>query len=112
MRHLIALGWVTTLSIVLGPPGLRAEEKKPEGKAPDAAADKAKDKDARGQTAEGEKKFRDFNEVTKGAEKIDGLFTLHRKDEHLYAEVKPDQMTSPCWRRSTSRAAWGWPGSR
>lgn len=38
-----------------------------------------------------EKKFRDFNEVIKGSEKIDGLFTLHRKDEHLYAEIKPDQ---------------------
>jgi hypothetical protein len=40
-------------------------------------------------------KYRDFNEVTKGAEKIDGLFTLHRKDEHLYAEIKPMQFDQP-----------------
>ena len=32
---------------------------------------------------------------TKGAEKIDGLFTLHRKDEHLYAEIKPNQFDQP-----------------
>ena len=51
MRQLIALGLVATLSIALGPAGLQAQEKKPEGKAPDAAADKAKDgpgQDARG----------------------------------------------------------------
>ena len=42
-----------------------------------------------------EKKFRDFAEVTKGAEKIDGLFTLHHKDEHLYAEIKPNQFDQP-----------------
>src|SRR5262245_56794908 len=32
-----------------------------------------------------EKKYRDFGEVAKGAEKIDGLFTLYKKDDHLYA---------------------------
>ena len=36
-----------------------------------------------------EKKFRDYAEVMRGSDKIDGLFTLHRKDEHLYAEIKP-----------------------
>jgi hypothetical protein len=35
--------------------------------------------------------FRDFNEVTQGAEKIDGLFTLYKKDTHLYAEIRPNQ---------------------
>jgi hypothetical protein len=35
--------------------------------------------------------LRDFNEVTRGAEKIDGLFTLHKSGEHLYAEIRPDQ---------------------
>ena len=39
--------------------------------------------------------FRDFNEVTRGAEKIDGLFTLHKKDDHLYAEIRPDQLNQP-----------------
>ena len=41
------------------------------------------------------KKFRDFAEVTKDAEKIDGLFTLHHKDDHLYAEIKPNQFDQP-----------------
>lgn len=42
-----------------------------------------------------EKKYRDFAEVTKGSEKIDGLFTLHKKDDHLYAEIKPFQFDQP-----------------
>ena len=41
------------------------------------------------------KKFRDFAEVVKDADKIDGLFTLHRKDDHLYAEIKPNQLDQP-----------------
>lgn len=93
MRHRIALGWIATLAIVLGATGLRAEDKKPEGPAPDAAADRAKDSRAHG--PEGDKKFRDFQEVTKDAEKIDGLFRLHRKDEHLYAEIRQDQLDKP-----------------
>jgi Met-zincin/Domain of unknown function (DUF5117)/Domain of unknown function (DUF5118) len=40
-------------------------------------------------------RFRDFNEVTRGAEKIDGLFTLHKKDDHLYAEIKMMQFDQP-----------------
>ena len=42
-----------------------------------------------------DKKYRDFNEVTKGAERLDGLFTLFRKDDHLYAEIKPYQFDQP-----------------
>src|SRR5262249_41792707 len=38
---------------------------------------------------------RDFAEVTKGSEKIDGLFTLHHKDDHLYAEIRPHQFDQP-----------------
>src|SRR4051794_260107 len=41
------------------------------------------------------KKFRDFDEVVRGARRIDGFFTLHRKDEHLYAEVRPHQFDEP-----------------
>lgn len=41
------------------------------------------------------KKFRDFAEVTKGAEKIEGLFNLYRKDDHLYAEIRPNQFDQP-----------------
>lgn len=42
-----------------------------------------------------EKKYRDFAEVTKGAKKYEGLFTLHEKDDHLYAEIKPFQFDQP-----------------
>ncbi|WZO99579.1 zinc-dependent metalloprotease [Isosphaeraceae bacterium EP7] len=40
-------------------------------------------------------KFRDFNEVTSGSQKFEGLFTLHKKDDHLYAEIKPFQFEQP-----------------
>jgi hypothetical protein len=43
----------------------------------------------------GPRRFRDFNEVVRGAEKIDGLFTLHKKEDHLYAEIKPFQFDQP-----------------
>ena len=33
-------------------------------------------------------KFKDFNEVTKGTTKYDGLFTLYRTNDLLYAEIK------------------------
>ena len=32
---------------------------------------------------------------TQGAEKIDGLFTLHKKGDHLYAEIRHDQFNQP-----------------
>ena len=51
--------------------------------------------------------FRDFNEVTKGAEKIDGLFTLHKKDEHLYAEIKP-QPVRPAAPGADRRSPGAW----
>ncbi len=39
--------------------------------------------------------FRDFNEVTRTAEKTDGLFTLYKTGDHLYAEIRPDQFNQP-----------------
>src|SRR5438445_12039457 len=92
MRRIIVIGWAAALAVSLGA-ALRADDdKKPEGKAPEPTADKAKGEHK--QDAE-EKKFKDFAEVTKGSEKIDGLFTLHRKDEHLYAEIKQNQFDQP-----------------
>ena len=42
-----------------------------------------------------EKKFRDFDDVVRGSSKTEGYFTLHRKDEHLYAEITPRQFDEP-----------------
>jgi hypothetical protein len=41
------------------------------------------------------KKYRDFAEVTAGATRHDGLYTLFQKDDHLYAEIKPFQFEQP-----------------
>src|SRR5271166_2401510 len=41
------------------------------------------------------KKFQDFNELTKDAKKYDGFITLHEKEQHLYAEIKPQQLDQP-----------------
>lgn len=40
-------------------------------------------------------KYKEFSEVTKDAEKLEGLFTLYRKDEHLYAEIESKQFDQP-----------------
>lgn len=34
-----------------------------------------------------EKKYEDFDKLAKGAKEYDGLFKLHQKDDHLYAEI-------------------------
>ena len=43
----------------------------------------------------GQRKYGDFTELTKDATKYDGLFTLHKKDDNLYAEIKPNQFNQP-----------------
>jgi hypothetical protein len=45
--------------------------------------------------ADSAKKFEDFDKVVKGAKEYEGLFKLYHKDEHLYAEIKPDQLDKP-----------------
>jgi hypothetical protein len=42
-----------------------------------------------------EKKFADFDSVVKGAKEYEGLFRLHHKDEHVYAEIHPSQFDKP-----------------
>ncbi|HWG42078.1 MAG TPA: zinc-dependent metalloprotease [Gemmataceae bacterium] len=41
------------------------------------------------------KKFDDFDKTVKGAKQYDGLFRLFHKEEHLYAEIRPDQLDKP-----------------
>jgi hypothetical protein len=42
-----------------------------------------------------EKKYEDFDKVTKGAKEYEGLFKLYQKDDHLYAEIRPEQFDRP-----------------
>lgn len=37
------------------------------------------------------KKYEDFDKVTQGAKDYEGLFRLYLKDNHLFAEIRPDQ---------------------
>ncbi len=41
------------------------------------------------------KKYRDFNEVTAGTTRHEGLFSLYQKEDHLFAEIKPFQFDQP-----------------
>jgi hypothetical protein len=68
MSRIVMGAWAAALAVAMGSGGSWAQEPASKREAP-------------------EKKFRDFAEVIKGSDKIDGLFTLHRKDDHLYAEV-------------------------
>src|SRR5205823_4885895 len=43
----------------------------------------------------GEKKFEDFDKLVKGAKEYDGLFKLFKKEDKLYAELKPMQLDRP-----------------
>ncbi len=40
-------------------------------------------------------KFRDFNDVTRGTERFDGLLTMYRTNDTLYGEFKPGQLDQP-----------------
>src|SRR6185295_13935417 len=54
--------------------------------APKGAAPAGDDKD---------KPFQDWNKVLKDATKTEGFFTIHRKRDNLYLEIKPDQLDKP-----------------
>jgi hypothetical protein len=41
------------------------------------------------------RQLRDFNELIKGSKTYEGFITLHEKDQHLYAEIKPQQLEQP-----------------
>ena len=77
--------------------GLRAQEPRPEGRIDlDEVISSARGgRTFVAQGGGGESHFRNFNEVVQGAEKIDGLLTLHKKGDHLYAEIRQDQYNHP-----------------
>jgi hypothetical protein len=89
-------GWALALCLATSVGDLRAQERRPENRIDlDEAADSARvvyD----GQAGEpGGTRFRDFTELTRGAKKIDGMYTLYQKGDHLYAEIRPDQFNQP-----------------
>ncbi len=93
MSRFIAPGWAAALVVVLIASDLPAQEPRPtEGVDFEAVIASAR---AAGQQRGRPNQFRDFNEVTRGAEKIEGLFTLHKISDHLYAEIRPDQFNQP-----------------
>ena len=89
MIRSIASGWAAAIVATLIAADLPAQEARPEGGVDfEAVINAAR---AGGPNRGRPNQFRDFNEVTRGAEKIDGLFTLHKTGDHLYAEIRPDQ---------------------
>ncbi len=75
------------MGLTLGPPSVLAAE------APTPAP--ANPAPAPGTPPAPPPKFRDFNEVVKGTEKIDGLFTLYRTNDILYAVIRSNQLEQP-----------------
>ncbi len=100
MRQLFALGVAAAISAAFGWSSLRADDTPtPKSDAsPDLDLQEMLQRSHSNSAASGPstlKKYRDFAEVVQGAEKIEGLFTLHKKDDHLYAEIRPNQFDQP-----------------
>ena len=89
MSRIIVLGWVAALTVSLVAAELPAQEGRPDGPIDfEGVIVNARQGGARRGPPS---PFRDFGELTKGAEKIDGLFTLYKTGDHLYGEIRPDQ---------------------
>jgi len=91
MNRIIAWGWAAALTVCLMAADLPAQEA--EGPIDFSQVIAGARAGRMGRPAPGP--FQDFNVVTQGAEKIDGLFTLHKKGDHLYAEIQPMQFNQP-----------------
>jgi hypothetical protein len=90
MIRIIALGCAAVATIGLIAADLLAQEPRPEGPI-DFESVIINARSAAGRRGMPNSQFRDFNEVTKGAEKIEGLFTLYKNGDHLYGEIRPEQ---------------------
>jgi hypothetical protein len=92
MRSSNISAMAVVLALALGSVGLHAQEIDDGHADPPADPPRTKAKAPTPPSRPGdEKKFRDFDEVVRGARRFEGYFTLHRKDEHLYAEISPHQ---------------------
>ena len=90
MNRIIALGWAAVATVGLIAADLPAQEPRPDG-AIDFEGVIVNARAAAARRGMPNNPFRDFNEVTKNAEKVDGLFTLYKTGEHLYGEIRPEQ---------------------
>jgi hypothetical protein len=60
-----------------------------------AAAPKPKPGAAPPPGADKDKPFQEWSKVTKDSEKLSGFFTLYRKRDNLYLEIRPEQLQKP-----------------
>jgi hypothetical protein len=89
MNRIIALGLAAVFTVGLLAGRIPAQEPRPAGNIDfEAVINSAR---LGGVHRPNAGNFRDFNEVTKDATKVEGLFTLYRTGEHLYGEIRPDQ---------------------
>ena len=96
MRRISVAGCSIALGLAVIAGDLRAQERRPENRIDLDEVMTSTRGGFDGQAGEpGAVRLRDFNELTRGAQKIDGLFTLHQKGDHLYAEIRPDQFNQP-----------------
>ncbi len=80
---------LAALSIALANFNLASAQEENAGPSPQTAAHLAElSKEGKGDE---KKKFPSFAEVTKDAEVMEGLFKLYKKEQHLYAAIKPSQ---------------------
>ena len=99
------LGWTAALAIALGAGTLRAQDQDPTRTATPTATRPPPGRRRR----PGHRRLRTTRSSATSTrssrvpQQIDGLFTLHHKDDHLYAEIKPHQLDQPFLRRSRSR---------
>ena len=96
MFRIIALGWTAALTVSLLAAELPAQE--PTQDVPiDFESVIASARAGGGPRRGAPSQFRDFNEVTRGADKVEGLFTLYtfKTGDHLYGEIRPDQFNQP-----------------
>jgi hypothetical protein len=93
MSRISVLGWTAVVTAGLAAADLPAQEPRPEGGIDFESVVQSARVGVVRRMPPGP--FQDFNEVTKNSEKIEGLFTLHKKGDHLYAEIRPDQFNQP-----------------
>jgi hypothetical protein len=96
MIRIIAMGWAAAVTVCLIAADLPAQEPAQDGPI-DFESVIASARAGGGPRRGMPNQFRDFNEVTKGADKVEGLFTLYtfKTGDHLYGEIRPDQFNQP-----------------